>query len=113
MFGATGTAITVNDLRSAPSRAHLERNLASLWGRRVARVRRCRSLSQTALGVRCAVTQQTISKVERGEVLPGDGLKLALADALGVLPGDLFAWPPEPGGPVHAGSVAGGLTDRR
>ncbi|MCU1499451.1 MAG: Helix-turn-helix domain [Acidimicrobiales bacterium] len=75
------------------SRAFLERRLAVLWGRNVAEVRRRRGFSQQALARRSAVTQQTVSKVERGQVLPGDGLKLALAWALGVAPGELFAWP--------------------
>ena len=54
--------------------------------------RRCR-LSQTALGQAAGVTQQTISKVEQGDICPHDRLKLRLAAALGVPPGELFPWP--------------------
>jgi transcriptional regulator with XRE-family HTH domain len=101
----------MNALGPTHSRARLERRLARLWGRRVAGLRRRHGISQQALGRRCAVTQQTISKVERGEVLPGDGLKVALATALAVSPGELFAWPRNPDRHLATGSVPGGLTD--
>jgi len=64
------------------------------WGARVARARRALGLSQSELASASAVTQQTISKVERGTVCPHDTLKLRLAIALGQPPALLFPWPP-------------------
>lgn len=64
------------------------------WGARVARARRDLGLSQSELAQASAVTQQTISKVERGTVCPHDSLKLRLAVALGQPPALLFPWPP-------------------
>lgn len=64
------------------------------WGRRVACARRELGLSQLALAEASRVTQQTISKVERGTVCPHDSLKLRLAVALGRSPETLFPWPP-------------------
>ncbi len=64
------------------------------WGARVAYARRERGLSQQELAIASSVTQQTISKVERGTVCPHDTLKLRLAVALGRSPETLFPWPP-------------------
>jgi DNA-binding XRE family transcriptional regulator len=64
------------------------------WGARVARARRNLGLSQSELAQSAAVTQQTISKVERGTVCPHDSLKIRLAIALGQPPALLFPWPP-------------------
>lgn len=64
------------------------------WGARVAQARRSLGLSQSQLAQASSVTQQTISKVERGTVCPHDTLKLRLAIALGQPPAHLFPWPP-------------------
>lgn len=63
------------------------------WGRRVAQARRGRRLSQLALARACDVSQQTISKVEHGEICPHDKLKLRLSAALDLPPAALFPWP--------------------
>lgn len=63
------------------------------WGARVADARRTRRLSQGRLAVLCGVSQQTVSKVEHGEICPHDKLKLRLAAALEVPPAALFPWP--------------------
>lgn len=63
------------------------------WGARVAQARRSRRLSQLALARACDVSQQTVSKVEHGEICPHDRLKLRLAAALDVPPAALFPWP--------------------
>lgn len=65
----------------------------SEWGGRVADARRELGLSQQDLALASAVTQQTISKVERGVVCPHDKLKLRLAVALRRRPETLFPWP--------------------
>jgi transcriptional regulator with XRE-family HTH domain len=63
------------------------------WGARVGAARRSRRLSQVALAGACGVSQQTISKVEHGEICPHDKLKLRLAAALDLPPAALFPWP--------------------
>jgi len=54
-------------------------------------------MSQATLAERCGVTQQTISKIERGLMVPLDPLKLRLALELDVSPAMLFPWPPAEG----------------
>ena len=63
------------------------------WGARVVEARRARRLSQTALAEAAGVTQQTISKVEQGDICPHDRLKMRLAAALDLHPSELFPWP--------------------
>ena len=69
--------------------------LGAAWGGRVAQLRLRLRLSQADLAALCGVTQQTISKVERGLMVPLDPLKLRLAAALDAHPATLFGWPPE------------------
>lgn len=68
--------------------------LAKHWGAAVAERRRRVGLTQGQLAELCQVTQQTISKIEAGGMIPHDRLKLVIANRLGVGPGKLFAWPP-------------------
>ena len=70
-----------------------EHTLAAAWGRRVAEARRRAGLSQSGLADLCGVAQQTVSKIERGRMVPLDKLKLRLAEELGTSPAVLFAWP--------------------
>lgn len=67
--------------------------LAVDWGRRVQERRKELGLTQTQLADLCDVTQQTISQVESGRIVPVDRLKIGLAHALGTRPGVLFPWP--------------------
>lgn len=70
--------------------------LGDRWGAAVADRRRQLGLSQAQLAKACGdhgVTQQTISKIENGEIIPLDRLKVDLARALGTKPNVLFAWP--------------------
>ncbi len=69
-----------------------------VWAWFVRYTRRRRGLSQLALARAAGVAQQTISKVEAGVICPQDGLKVRLAQALGVPTGDLFPWPAPPVG---------------
>jgi len=68
-------------------------NLGLRWGALIAARRADLHLSQSALADLCSVSQQTISKIERGLMVPLDPLKLRLAAGLDVHPGDLFPWP--------------------
>ncbi len=85
-------------------------NLGSLWGRRVRARREGLGLSQQELARRCAVTQQTISKIEVGAVLPRDVLKLELAQQLEISPRTLFPWPATGVGPGAATRRGAGTT---
>lgn len=49
--------------------------------------------SQAQLAELCDVTQQTISKIEAGGMIPHDRLKAVIADRLMVEPAALFTWP--------------------
>ncbi|MBI2710468.1 MAG: helix-turn-helix transcriptional regulator [Actinobacteria bacterium] len=81
----------------SPPSAPTLRRVAAAWGERVADARRARRLSQADLAERAGVSQQTISKLERGRLCPHDRLKLRLAQALGIAPHELWAWlPAEP-----------------
>jgi len=81
-----------------PAARAVGQELAAWWGPRVAAQRIGAAVSQAALARRCGVTQQTISKIERGSMVPLDPLKLRLATELGTTPGQLFAWPDGVGG---------------
>lgn len=70
------------------------------WGKRVAQARRRSGLTQKQLGTQAGVTQQTISSIERGKGMPRDDLKLRIARALEVDPGELFPLAAEPRGPA-------------
>jgi len=70
--------------------------LSDRWGKAVGDRRRQLGLSQTQLAKLCGnagVTQQTISKIENGEMIPLDRLKVDIARALGTSPSKLFTWP--------------------
>lgn len=68
-----------------------------LWGALVVEARHRRRLSQCALAEAAGVTQQSISKVESGDICPHDRLKVRLAAALDVSTSELFPWPATPG----------------
>lgn len=78
-------------------------SLGEVWGTRVAARREELHLSQTDLAELCEVTQQTISKIERGLMIPLDRLKIALATHLRTTPDQLFSWP---AGVATEGAVA-------
>lgn len=68
-------------------------SLGEFWGRRVAERREALGLTQAQLADLCGVTQQSISRIEGGAVIPRDSLKITLSVKLGTTPGELFAWP--------------------
>lgn len=69
--------------------------LAKFWGGKVADRRHELGLTQVELAQLCGLTQQTISKIEIGEIRPRDRLKYLIADKLATHVGELFAWPEE------------------
>jgi len=83
----------VIDLTRPRGRTDLAPVPVERWGALVREARRRRRLSQTALGAAAEVTQQTISKVEAGDICPHDRLKVRLAVALDVPIAELFPWP--------------------
>ena len=62
------------------------------WGAAVQRARKNLGMSQAELAENVGLTQQTISKVELGTVVPSDRTKVRLAHAIGMHPGHLFGW---------------------
>lgn len=66
-----------------------------LWGALVYQARRQRQLTQTELARQAGMQQQTVSKIEAGELCPHDSAKLRLSEALDLNTADLFPWPPQ------------------
>jgi transcriptional regulator with XRE-family HTH domain len=54
-------------------------------------IRRARTLSQQDLARLVEISQQTLSKIERGAFVPGADVRARLAAVLGVSESDLFA----------------------
>lgn len=67
--------------------------LGKCWGAAIAERRQHLGLTQADLARLCRVTQQTISKIESGAIIPLDRLKLQIARSLATQPGALFVWP--------------------
>lgn len=67
--------------------------LGGRWGKAVAERRAVLGFSQTQLAGLCDVKQQTISKIEAGDMIPHDRLKAVIANALMIEPAELFTWP--------------------
>lgn len=67
--------------------------LGAYWGARVRERRLELGLSQTKFAEVVDVEQQTISKIELGQMIPHDKLKLKIAQRTGTKVGTLFAWP--------------------
>lgn len=80
------------------------------WGKRVVQARRRAGLTQKQLGTRAGVTQQTISSIERGKGMPRDDLKLRIARALEVDPGELFPLAAAPNAEARRRKRAGDAT---
>lgn len=71
----------------------LSKELGGFWGKRVAAERDKRGWSQAFLATAVRATQQTISSIEAGDLVPRDHLKVRIAFAFGMNPSDLFEWP--------------------
>ena len=76
-----------------PQQPTTAETLARTWGDNVARLRAELGLSQVELAERAATTQQTISRVETGGIIPTDALKMRIALGLQSTTGRVFAWP--------------------
>lgn len=68
-------------------------SLGALWGERVGQRRADLGLTQARFAEVVGVTQQTISKIEKGEMIPHDILKVRIAQCTGTRVDVLFAWP--------------------
>lgn len=68
-------------------------SLGKEWGERVAQRRESLGFTQKQLAELCDVSQQTISKIEAGAMIPLDRLKVTLAHKLATTPDELFRWP--------------------
>lgn len=80
------------------------KTIGQVWGERIAAQRQVLGLSQAQLGELCGMTQQSISKLEAGDMVPRERRKVVIAARLGVPVGVLFAWPE-----IDLASVAGDL----
>lgn len=83
-----------------------------VWADFVRYARHHRGMSQDALAAAACTSQQTISKIESGELCPQDRLKARLAEALDIPTGLLFPWPPR-FGPVAEEQASGGSEGNR
>ena len=72
-----------------------EHTLAQRWGLKIVELRGDRDISQVDLAAAAGTTQQTISRVERGEQVPSDGMRIRLAKALDVYVTELFRYDEE------------------
>lgn len=77
--------------------------LGAYWGGKVAARRADLGLTQTQFADVVGVTQQTISKIENGEMIPHDKLKVTIAQRTGTQVAELFAWPE---GPLDLGTAS-------
>ena len=73
------------------------RSIRTVWGQRIAASRRAVNMTQVQLAGALGVTQQLVSKWERGLIAPRDDRRIKLARILGVRPDDLFAYEPNGG----------------
>lgn len=73
-------------------RSWMERESRS-WGQLVLARRKTLHWTLATVAARADTTPQTVHKVERGEIVPRDDLRLALAMALMTEVGDLFPQP--------------------
>jgi transcriptional regulator with XRE-family HTH domain len=67
--------------------------IGAAWGRRISARRKALGFSQARLADLLELAQPTISKIERGALIPNDDLKWRLAGALGMPLDELFAYP--------------------
>ena len=69
--------------------------IASVWLRRCGESVRAErgDRSQTELAAAAGVSSPLISLIEAGAMNPSPRVRLAIADALDIEPGDLWAWP--------------------
>jgi len=65
------------------------------WGQRVEEKRKEKGMSQDGLALTARTSQQTISRIELGQQGVADDLRVRIAQALGVKPGELFTYEEE------------------
>jgi transcriptional regulator with XRE-family HTH domain len=88
--------VTVVELAPATDLDRLRMRMeaeAATWGALVKARRRLLHLSQPQLASLVGCRVQTISKVERGQIVLRDYLKAAIAVSLATEVGELFPWP--------------------
>lgn len=71
---------------------HTVQELHRAWGQRLRAARIAAGHTQVTLAAAAGVTQSTVSDYERGEAAPGDGIRIALAEACGTTAGELFPY---------------------
>ena len=67
--------------------------LSETWGAAIRARRKAAGLSIARLGARSDVEPGHLSRIERGLVVPGDEIRIRIAQELGVRVEELFAYP--------------------
>lgn len=80
-------------LDSDAVRAHLSKVLPIAWGARVDARMTALGLNNAQVAVLANTSQQTVSKVRKGDLVPRDYLRIMLAAALSTTPDQLFPMP--------------------
>ena len=62
------------------------------WGRRIRRLRREKELTATAVAQTAGISRNYLHRLENGEQSPSDEVRLRIASALDVEPGELFSY---------------------
>lgn len=71
---------------------HMELNeMHTEWGRRVRRIRREKELTATAVAQKVGISRTHLHRIEGGAP-SSDEVRIALAAALGVDPGEIFSY---------------------
>jgi len=65
-------------------------DMSATWGSRIRRLRRDRELTATAVAKQVGITRPYFHAIERGQYTPSEGVRLRIAAALGVDPGEIF-----------------------
>lgn len=62
------------------------------WGQRIRRLRRESELTATAVAQAAGITRGYLHAIEAGQYAPSDEVRIAIARAIGVEPGEIFSY---------------------
>lgn len=91
-MGDSGPVPTTTHPTSAALRSYVSRE-ARVWGGRVQSRRKAIKLSLEDVAELAHTSKQTISRIEHGDLVPRDYMRLAIAFALQCEPAELFPLP--------------------
>lgn len=67
-------------------------DLATEWGRRMRSIRRDKELTATALADEVGISRPYLHRLEAGQYVPSDGIRIKIAAALGVQVDEIFTY---------------------